>query len=55
MRAVPASIRTDRGPLDLPAAHDEEDVSGAARDRAVANDVYTPMIGMGYHDTITPP
>ncbi len=52
--AVPASIRTDR-PLDLPAARGESEVLAALREIAGKNVVLTQMIGLGYHDTVTPP
>jgi glycine dehydrogenase len=52
--AVPASIRTDR-PLDLPAARGESEVLAALRTIADKNTVLTQMIGLGYHDTVTPP
>jgi glycine dehydrogenase len=52
--AVPASIRTDR-PLDLPAARGESEVLAALRAIADKNTVLTQMIGLGYHDTVTPP
>jgi glycine dehydrogenase len=52
--AVPASIRTDR-PLDLPAARGESEVLAALRAIADKNVVLTQMIGLGYHDTVTPP
>jgi glycine dehydrogenase len=52
--AVPTSIRTDR-PLDLPAARGESEVLAALRTIADKNTVLTQMIGLGYHDTVTPP
>jgi glycine dehydrogenase len=52
--AVPTSIRTDR-PLDLPAARGESEVLAALRAIADKNTVLTQMIGLGYHDTVTPP
>ncbi|MFZ5482106.1 MAG: aminomethyl-transferring glycine dehydrogenase [Myxococcota bacterium] len=53
-RTVPASIRTSR-PLDLPAPLDEAAVVALLRDRMAKNRVLRSCIGMGYHDTITPP
>jgi glycine dehydrogenase len=50
---VPEGVR-DRTPLDLPAAEDEAAVLDLLRERAAANDVYTSMIGLGYHGTVTP-
>ena len=52
--AVPASIRTDR-PLALPEARGESQVLAALRAIAGKNTVLTQMIGLGYHDTVTPP
>src|SRR5919202_601343 len=51
--AVPEAVR-DRRPLRLPAAQDEAAVLAALRERAAANDVHTPMIGLGYSGTVTP-
>src|SRR5881398_2190353 len=50
---VPEAVR-DRRPLAVPAAQDEAAVLAALRERAAANEVYTSMIGLGYHDTLTP-
>lgn len=52
--AVPASIRTDH-PLALPEARGESEVLAALRTIAGKNTVLTQMIGLGYHDTVTPP
>ena len=52
--AVPPAIRSGR-PLDLPAARGESEVAAALRAIAGRNRVVTPMIGLGYHGTITPP
>ena len=52
--AVPASIRTGR-PLVLPEARGESEVLAALRAIADKNTVLTQMIGLGYHDTVTPP
>ncbi len=51
--AVPASIRDDR--LDLDDARSEEEVRAELTALAAANVVRRPMIGLGYHATITPP
>ena len=51
--AVPASIR--RVGLDLPAAVDEETLLAELRALAGQNRLVRSMIGLGYHDTITPP
>ena len=52
--AVPAGIRTT-APLDLPAALSEAAVADELRALAGANAPGEPMIGLGYHATITPP
>ena len=52
--AVPSSIRSDR-PLDLPDAITESELLDEAEARAEENDIYRSFIGMGYHDTVTPP
>jgi glycine dehydrogenase len=52
--AVPAGIRSDHV-LALPPAISEEQVLAALREVAAANRVVTSMIGLGYHDTVTPP
>ncbi|TLP60757.1 aminomethyl-transferring glycine dehydrogenase [Microbispora triticiradicis] len=51
--AVPEAIRT-RGPLNLPEAAGEAEALAELRALAARNRVLTPMIGLGYHDTITP-
>ncbi|MBW8768031.1 MAG: glycine dehydrogenase (aminomethyl-transferring), partial [Geodermatophilales bacterium] len=50
---VPEDVR-DRTPLALPPAADEAAVLAQLRERASANEVYTSMIGLGYHGTLTP-
>ncbi len=52
--AVPGSIRTT-APLDLPAALSEAAVAEELRSLAGTNRPGEPMIGLGYHATITPP
>jgi glycine dehydrogenase len=52
--AVPGAIQTDR-PLDLPPAATEVEALAELRDLAGRNQVLTPMIGLGYYDTVTPP
>ncbi|WP_163506097.1 aminomethyl-transferring glycine dehydrogenase [Fodinicola acaciae] len=52
--AVPASIWLDE-PLDLPAAGTEASVTAELRAYAGRNKPMAQMIGLGYHDTITPP
>ncbi|MGH9067682.1 MAG: aminomethyl-transferring glycine dehydrogenase subunit GcvPB [Acidimicrobiales bacterium] len=52
--AVPDAIR-DRSPLDLPPAAGEAEVLRRLRAYASRNRVLTQMIGLGYHDTLTPP
>jgi glycine dehydrogenase len=52
--AVPEAIRsTDR--LDLPAALTEPEAIEALRALAAQNRPMVSMIGLGYHDTVTPP
>ncbi|WP_380168267.1 aminomethyl-transferring glycine dehydrogenase [Jannaschia sp. R86511] len=51
---VPAGIRQQE-PLDLPAPLDEEDALAELRAVAARNRVVQPMIGLGYHGTVTPP
>ncbi|WP_022835956.1 aminomethyl-transferring glycine dehydrogenase [Salisaeta longa] len=53
-QTVPAAIRTDR-PLDLPPALSERALLEDVDARAADNDAWRSFIGMGYHDTITPP
>ncbi|HET7173426.1 MAG TPA: aminomethyl-transferring glycine dehydrogenase [Nocardioidaceae bacterium] len=51
--AVPASIRSSARP-DLPAALTEEAARRRLQALAAANRPLVPMIGLGYHGTITP-
>ncbi|MBA1261884.1 aminomethyl-transferring glycine dehydrogenase [Stutzerimonas stutzeri] len=51
---VPPAIRL-RGELALPAALDEQDALARLRGHAERNQLWTSLIGMGYHGTITPP
>ncbi|WP_430782425.1 aminomethyl-transferring glycine dehydrogenase [Actinoplanes sp. G11-F43] len=51
--AIPASIRFD-GVLDLPAGASEEETIAELRAIAGRNVLATPMIGLGYYNTITP-
>jgi glycine dehydrogenase len=51
---VPADIRL-RGALDLPAAATEAEALAELRALAGQNRVFRSYIGMGYHDTVTPP
>jgi glycine dehydrogenase len=53
-RAVPASIRTGR-PLALPPALSEAAALARLRELADSNRQAVPLIGMGYHGTVTPP
>ena len=50
--AVPDKIRTD-DPFDVPAISESEALAELAR-MAAKNKVMKTMIGLGYHDTITP-
>ena len=52
--ATPAAIRDD-DVLDLPAPLSEWDALARIRELADRNEVFTSLIGLGYHDTITPP
>ncbi len=51
---VPAAIRR-QAPMDLPAPQREVDVLARLKSIASNNVVARSYIGMGYHDTITPP
>ena len=51
---VPPAIRTERT-LDLPPARTEQEWLAYARAVASLNERYRSFIGMGYHDTFTPP
>ena len=51
---VPRAIRTER-PLDLPAALTEAGAIAALAERAGENELFKSLLGMGYHDTHTPP
>ena len=52
-QTVPPGIRFNR-PLDLPPALDEEAALAKLRGYAERNEVWTSLIGMGYHGTLTP-
>ncbi len=52
-QTVPASIRDET--LDLPEAMSEPEVVGRLAELAAKNTVIPSLIGLGYHDTITPP
>ncbi|WP_035845220.1 aminomethyl-transferring glycine dehydrogenase [Kitasatospora azatica] len=52
--AVPEAIRSITG-LDLPAGRSEAQVLAELRELAGRNQVLTPMIGLGYYGTFTPP
>ena len=51
--AVPGRIRA--GALDLPPAASEQATAAELRALAAQNNPLVPMIGLGYHGTITPP
>ncbi len=53
-RIVPSSIRWDK-PLELGSPTSEVDALARLADMAQRNKVLTSLIGLGYHDTITPP
>jgi glycine dehydrogenase len=52
--AVPGGIRAS-AELDLPAGQSEDAVARELREIAAQNNPGEPMIGLGYHATITPP
>ncbi len=52
--AIPVEIR-DTAPLDLPPALTEAEVQARLADLAARNNPGRPMIGLGYHGTLTPP
>ncbi|HEY2226019.1 aminomethyl-transferring glycine dehydrogenase [Actinomycetospora sp.] len=65
-RAMPTSIRSDPADWDAerhgdsvdsapPPAATEEQVLAEMRALAASNTVLTPMLGLGYHGTVTPP
>ncbi|MDE0929810.1 MAG: glycine dehydrogenase, partial [Halioglobus sp.] len=51
---VPATIRRQQ-PMQLPGAQTEQQVIARLRELASLNIVNRSFIGMGYHDTVTPP
>ncbi len=51
--AVPGRIRA--GALDLPPAATEQQTALELRELAARNNPLVPMIGLGYHGTVTPP
>jgi glycine dehydrogenase len=53
-QTVPPSIRL-AGPLALPPALDEQGALAKLRHYAEQNQLWTSLIGMGYHGTYTPP
>lgn len=53
VQTVPPAIRLNRE-LDLPAALDEQGALAKIRGYAEQNQLWTSLIGMGYHGTITP-
>jgi glycine dehydrogenase len=52
--AVPVAIHSDHS-LALPPAAGEDEALAELRALAARNRVLTSMIGLGYHDTVTPP
>jgi glycine dehydrogenase len=52
-QTVPPGIRFNRA-LDLPAALDEQAALAKLRGYAEQNQLFTSLIGMGYHGTVTP-
>jgi len=53
-QTVPAPLRTWR-PLNLPAARGEHELLRDLGKIAARNEVWRSLIGMGYHDCLTPP
>ncbi len=51
--AMPAAIR-EAAPLDLPRARNEDETLARLAQLAERNQVLHSMIGLGYHDTLTP-
>ncbi|MFF1614180.1 aminomethyl-transferring glycine dehydrogenase [Amycolatopsis sp. NPDC058278] len=54
-RAVPSSLRESAEPLELPPAASEAQALAELRELAGRNRLTASMIGLGYHDTVTPP
>ena len=54
-RAVPASLRESAQPLELPPPATEDQALAELRTLAARNRPMVQMIGLGYHDTVTPP
>ncbi|RSM58868.1 glycine dehydrogenase (aminomethyl-transferring) [Amycolatopsis sp. WAC 01376] len=54
-RAVPASLRESATPLELPPPATETGALAELRALAARNRPMVQMIGLGYHDTVTPP
>ncbi|WP_410614788.1 aminomethyl-transferring glycine dehydrogenase [Amycolatopsis sp. lyj-109] len=54
-RAVPGSLRESARPLELPPAASEAQALAELRELAARNRPTAAMIGLGYHDTVTPP
>ncbi|HEV2372832.1 MAG TPA: glycine dehydrogenase (aminomethyl-transferring), partial [Streptosporangiaceae bacterium] len=52
--ALPGSLAATGGRLDLPSALSEPEAQARLRRLAEANQVLTPMIGLGYYGTVTP-
>ena len=53
-QTVPPAIRL-QGELNLPPAQDEQAALAKLKGYAEQNQLWTSLIGMGYHGTITPP
>ena len=51
-QTVPSAIRDEQ--LELPPPMDEGEAIARLRGLAAKNDVFTSLIGCGYHDTVTP-
>ena len=53
-QTIPAGIRLSRS-LDLPEALTERSLLARSRQLAEKNQIFRSFIGLGYHDTVTPP
>ncbi|MEU5261393.1 aminomethyl-transferring glycine dehydrogenase [Amycolatopsis sp. NPDC021455] len=54
-RAVPGALRESAAPLELPPPASEAQALAELRELASRNRLTASMIGLGYHDTVTPP
>ncbi len=54
-QTVPVAIRLGPQALGLPSGTTERAASARLREMAARNQVFTSLIGLGYHGTVTPP